>query len=119
MVVSWLKKVGRNLIFEGVNLTKVSIERMTIPDIPVEATIFTELFYSIQISLPVELFEAKSFLERVCDSWCYLELLIKAAEAKDPVERMRYIIAFAVSGLSLQVSPRKPFNPILGETFQV
>lgn len=89
---SWLKKVGRNLISEGVNLTKVS--------------------------LPVELFESKSFLERVCDSWSYLDLLERAADSTDPVERMRCLIAFAVSGLSLQVNPNKPFNPILGETYQ-
>ncbi|QDZ19762.1 oxysterol-binding protein [Chloropicon primus] len=92
VIWSWLKKVGRNLISEGVNLTKVS--------------------------LPVELFESKSFLERVCDSWSYLDLLERAAEATDPVERMRCLIAFAVSGLSLQVNPNKPFNPILGETYQ-
>lgn len=92
VIWTWLKKVGRNLISEGVNLTKVS--------------------------LPVELFESKSFLERVCDSWSYLDLLERAADSPDPVERMRCLIAFAVSGLSLQVNPNKPFNPILGETYQ-
>ena len=92
VIWSWLKKVGRNLISEGVNLTKVS--------------------------LPVELFESKSFLERVCDSWSYLDLLQRAADSEDALERMRCLIAFAVSGLSLQVNPNKPFNPILGETYQ-
>ena len=92
VIWAWLKKVGRNLVSEGINLTKVS--------------------------LPVELFESKSFLERVCDSWSYLDLLERAADSRDPVERMRCLIAFAVSGLSLQVNPNKPFNPILGETYQ-
>jgi len=46
------------------------------------------------------------------------EYLLKAAQATDPVERMKYVISFAISGLHNTVKQKKPFNPILGETYQ-
>eukprot|EP00983_Pelagomonas_calceolata_P021192 664492-Pelagomonas_calceolata.AAC.2 len=49
----------------------------------------------------------------------YLDLLNAAANESDPVDRMKYVVAFALSGLCRQVSFHKPFNPILGETYQV
>ena len=49
----------------------------------------------------------------------YLDLLNAAAAEQDPVDRMKYVVAFALSGLCRQVSFHKPFNPILGETYQV
>ncbi|KXZ42669.1 hypothetical protein GPECTOR_125g502 [Gonium pectorale] len=89
---NWLKRVGSHMFKEGINLTK--------------------------ISLPVCLFEPRSFLERLTTNWEYNCLLVAAANAVDPADRMRYLVAFAVSGLCRQVSFHKPFNPILGETYQ-
>lgn len=63
-------------------------------------------------------FETRSFLQRCCDNWCYMDLLVEAGRTDDPVERMRYVVAFVVAGLSKQIGANKPFNPILGETFQ-
>ncbi len=48
----------------------------------------------------------------------YLDLLMNAGNTTDPVERMKYVVTFAISGLCRQVSFHKPFNPILGETYQ-
>ncbi|GLC59093.1 Oxysterol-binding protein 4 [Pleodorina starrii] len=89
---SWLKRVGSHMFKEGINLTK--------------------------ISLPVCLFEPRSFLERLTTNWEYNSLLVAAAGCADPADRLRFIVAFAVSGLCRQVSFHKPFNPILGETYQ-
>ncbi|WIA13838.1 hypothetical protein OEZ85_007382 [Tetradesmus obliquus] len=89
---AWFRGLGGNLIKHGVNLTKVP--------------------------LPVELCEARSFLQRLTDSWCYTDLLHAAAAASDPVERLKLVVAFAVGGMRQQVSCDKPFNPILGETLQ-
>eukprot|EP00741_Cyanophora_paradoxa_P008863 tig00001388_g8580.t1 len=70
-------------------------------------------------SLPVRLFEPRSFLERMTEFWTYHDLLKKALAEKDPVERMKYTVAFAIAGLHRDIKdPKKPFNPILGETFQ-
>jgi len=73
----------------------------------------------IGISLPVRIFEPRSYLERITDSWCYAtELLYKAALEKDPVERLKLIICFAIGGLHNTCRQKKPFNPILGETYE-
>eukprot|EP01092_Planopodium_desertum_P009530 TRINITY_DN40803_c0_g4_i1.p1 TRINITY_DN40803_c0_g4~~TRINITY_DN40803_c0_g4_i1.p1 ORF type:complete len:386 (-),score=76.88 TRINITY_DN40803_c0_g4_i1:62-1063(-) len=73
----------------------------------------------VTVSMPVRVFEPRSYLERICDSFIYLPQLIgKAAAAKDPVERMKYVIAFAISGLHNTCKQKKPFNPILGETYE-
>lgn len=45
----------------------------------------------------------------------------KAAEQTDPIERMKYITAFLISGLHCNpvlCKSKAPLNPILGETFQ-
>eukprot|EP00775_Hariotina_reticulata_P001175 gene1175-1512_t len=91
-VWAWFRGLGKNLIKHGVNLTKVP--------------------------LPVELCEPRSFLQRLTDSWGYLDLLHAAAAAADPAERLKLVMAFAVGGMRQQCSCDKPFNPILGETLQ-
>jgi len=73
----------------------------------------------VSLSLPVRIFEPRSYLERITDSWCYAtELLYKAALEKDPVERLKLIICFAIGGLHNTCRQKKPFNPILGETYE-
>jgi hypothetical protein len=92
VAVDVLRQLGQNIL-EGKDLTK--------------------------IALPVYLFEPRSFLERIADGFSFApHFLRKAAECKDPVERMKYVIAFSVSGLHLTTTQKKPFNPILGETHQ-
>jgi len=56
----------------------------------------------------------------MCEELEYSELLDKAAEVDDPYERMVYIAAFAVSsyGSSYFRAGSKPFNPLLGETYE-
>jgi len=71
-----------------------------------------------KISLPVGVFEPRSFVERISDCWIYYDYLERAAVTSDPVERMKLVIAFGVSGLVGTLDARKPFNPILGETYQ-
>ncbi|KAH9487918.1 Oxysterol-binding protein [Bulinus truncatus] len=73
-----------------------------------------------KISMPVTLNEPLSMLQRLCEELEYSELLDKAAEYDDPYERMIYIAAFAVSGYasSYYREGHKPFNPLLGETYE-
>jgi hypothetical protein len=79
----------------------------------------TEAKNLVNVSLPVRIFEARSYLERITDSWCYAPVFLsKAAAEKDPVERMKLVITFALAGLHNTCKQKKPFNPILGETFQ-
>lgn len=48
-----------------------------------------------KISLPVKVFEPRSFLQRVTDNWAYIDLLEKAVYAKDPIERLQYVVSIA------------------------
>ena len=41
-----------------------------------------------------------------------------AAQADNPLERMKLVIAFGLSSVILCTSQNKPFNPLLGETNQ-
>ena len=73
-----------------------------------------------KVSMPVVLNEPIGMLQRLCEELEYSELLDKAAETEDPYERMVLIAAFAVSayGSSNVRAGHKPFNPLLGETYE-
>jgi len=45
-------------------------------------------------------------------------LLKKAGKLGDPIESFKYVICFGLSSLHFSASQLKPFNPLLGETFQ-
>ncbi|XP_041119755.1 oxysterol-binding protein-related protein 6-like isoform X3 [Polyodon spathula] len=73
-----------------------------------------------KVSMPVELNEPLNTLQHLCEELEYTELLDKAAETEDPFERMILVAAFAVSGYSSTYyrAGSKPFNPVLGETYE-
>lgn len=56
----------------------------------------------------------------MCEELEYSDLLDKANSFSDPLERMIYVAAFAVSAYASSNSraTTKPFNPILGETYE-
>ncbi|TSK14726.1 Oxysterol-binding protein-related protein 6 [Bagarius yarrelli] len=72
------------------------------------------------VSMPAALNEPVNLLQRLCEELEYSELLDTANHTDDPYQRMVYIAAFAISGYSTaQYRNRyKPFNPVLGETFE-
>jgi len=73
----------------------------------------------VNISLPVYLFEARSYLERITDNWCYVpHFMAKAAEATEPLEKFKNVVSMLVAGLHNTCIQLKPFNPILGETYE-
>ncbi|XP_077124904.1 oxysterol-binding protein-related protein 3 [Ranitomeya variabilis] len=73
-----------------------------------------------KVSMPVQLNEPLNTLQRLCEELEYSELLDKAAETQDPYERMVYVATFAVSAYasSFYRAGSKPFNPVLGETYE-
>jgi len=70
------------------------------------------------IALPVTVNEPCSFLMRLCEQMQYSELLDKAAESDDPIERLTYIAVFACTLYTVAERLGKPFNPLLGETYE-
>ncbi|GAA5879315.1 hypothetical protein JCM8547_000661 [Rhodosporidiobolus lusitaniae] len=73
------------------------------------------------ISFPVTMNEPLSALQRIAEELEYSELLDRAAASSDTVERLMLVAVFAVSGVSGNKfrGSRKPFNPLLGETYEL
>lgn len=68
---------------------------------------------------PVAIFEPRSNLQKLTDCWVYTSLLQRAAAAPDSVTRLQYTAAWFVAGLRHAFDTWcKPFNPVLGETWQ-
>eukprot|EP00347_Sterkiella_histriomuscorum_P010009 403339035 len=73
----------------------------------------------IGISLPVRIFEPRSLLERICDWYGFAPIFLKkAAQEQDHLERFKLSISYALSSLYCSLKQQKPFNPLLGETYQ-
>ncbi|XP_045511865.1 oxysterol-binding protein-related protein 3-like isoform X2 [Pieris brassicae] len=73
-----------------------------------------------QISMPVTINEPLNMLQRLCEELEYSELLDSASACDDPVNRMALVAAFAVSSYAASAhrAASKPFNPLLGETYE-
>ncbi|CEQ42845.1 SPOSA6832_04710, partial [Sporobolomyces salmonicolor] len=72
------------------------------------------------ISFPVTMNEPLSALQRLAEELEYSDLLHRAAASQDPIERLTLVAVWAVSGVAGNKyrSSRKPFNPLLGETYE-
>ncbi|GAB7351722.1 hypothetical protein MBLNU459_g2310t1 [Dothideomycetes sp. NU459] len=72
-----------------------------------------------KMTLPVSFNEPTSLLYRVVEDMQYSELLDTAADRADSTERMVYVAAFAASEYASTIGRvAKPFNPLLGETYE-
>ncbi|KAH3685632.1 hypothetical protein WICPIJ_003379 [Wickerhamomyces pijperi] len=72
-----------------------------------------------KIALPVAFNEPTSMLQRLAEDLEYSVLLDKAATFEDSTLRLLYIATFASSPYASTVDRvAKPFNPLLGETFE-
>lgn len=72
-----------------------------------------------KMTLPVSFNEPTSLLQRVAEDMEYTDLLDTAADRTDPTERMVYVAAFAASEYASTIGRvAKPFNPLLGETYE-
>jgi len=73
----------------------------------------------LNISLPVFMFDKRTLQI----AWAHEQklapiLLSKAAFSSDKIERLKWVTAYLISFLHFSVIQIKPFNPIIGETFQ-
>lgn len=57
-------------------------------------------------------------LQKVAEVMEHADLMDRAAATADPAERLALVVAFAVSQYGAVERCYKPFNPILGETFE-
>ncbi|KAK4232385.1 Oxysterol-binding protein-domain-containing protein [Podospora fimiseda] len=72
-----------------------------------------------KMTLPVTFNEPTSLLYRCGEDMEYADLLDLAADRSDSIERLMYVAAFAASEYASTIGRvAKPFNPLLGETFE-
>ncbi|CCD26079.2 uncharacterized protein NDAI_0G03020 [Naumovozyma dairenensis CBS 421] len=72
-----------------------------------------------KMTLPVTFNEPTSLLQRVSEDLEYSQLLDQAASFNDSTLRLLYVAAFSASIYSSTTNRiAKPFNPLLGETFE-
>jgi len=79
-----------------------------------------KVFDLLKTSRPAIVSYPKTYLQCVADDLINTDLLDQAAAARSPVKRMKYLIAYFISGLhrnSCEMGNNGPLNPVLGETF--
>ncbi|XP_061834150.2 oxysterol-binding protein-related protein 1 isoform X2 [Nerophis lumbriciformis] len=73
-----------------------------------------------KITMPVIFNEPLSFLQRLTEYMEHTYLIHQANATSDSVDRMKCVAAFAVSAVASQWERTgKPFNPLLGETYEL
>ncbi|KAI0639227.1 Oxysterol-binding protein-domain-containing protein [Trametes polyzona] len=101
--------------------------RTSLPSGPVgdEGSLFAVLKKNVgkdlsKVALPVTFNEPLTMLQKAAEELEYYNLLSQAAQSQDPVERICYVAAFAVSTYAntKHRTGRKGFNPMLAETFE-
>ncbi|EOA20623.1 hypothetical protein CARUB_v10000934mg [Capsella rubella] len=71
------------------------------------------------VTLPVIIFEPMIMLQKMAELMEYSHLLDMADKAEDPYMRMVYASSWAISVYYAYQRTWKPFNPILGETYEM
>uniref|UniRef100_A0A8D1DIA6 Oxysterol-binding protein n=2 Tax=Sus scrofa TaxID=9823 RepID=A0A8D1DIA6_PIG len=70
--------------------------------------------------MPIVFNEPLSFLQRITEYMEHVDLVHRASRQPQPLERMQSVAAFAVSAVASQWERTgKPFNPLLGETYEL
>jgi hypothetical protein len=72
-ILEWITSMGKRLLLGNINL--------------------------ISTPFPVNMFEPRSYLEKLADVWVYPRFLSLAAESADPLERMKLVITWFVAGM--------------------
>lgn len=71
------------------------------------------------LSVPVWIMEPVTILQKASEIMEYTDLLDMADKCDDKFERFAYVTAYLVSPFGCAERAWKPFNPILGETFEL
>ncbi|CAN6442706.1 unnamed protein product [Victoria cruziana] len=71
------------------------------------------------VTLPVIIFEPMTMLQKMAELMEYCSLLDQADECEDPYMRLVYASSWAISVYFAYQRTWKPFNPILGETYEM
>lgn len=100
--------------------TKLPIDTDNRPPVSLWAILKSSIGKDLsKISFPVFFNEPTSMLQRMSEDLEFSECLDAAAAERDPTKRIAFVAAFAMSNYSSTIGRiAKPFNPMLGETFE-
>lgn len=70
------------------------------------------------ISMPVYIFGKKSLLQQLALMMSYTPIFLEKAFLNTGLERFKYVVTCMASVMHLATTQKKPFNPIIGETYQ-
>lgn len=71
------------------------------------------------VILPVWIMQPFTMLQNMAEIMEYTDCLDKAAVTEDPYKRMAHVVAYTMGPFAAVERAWKPFNPILGETFEL
>ncbi len=72
-----------------------------------------------KIAVPVYFNEPLNFHQKCASQLEYIDLMDTAVDQTDPLRRLAFIAAYTISNVSnMERSFSKPFNPLLGETYE-
>ncbi|CAI4321224.1 BDC_1c_G0008680.mRNA.1.CDS.1 [Saccharomyces cerevisiae] len=116
----YLLKEGSYLGYEDGIRKRLSMDKDDRPKISLWAVLKSMVGKDMtRMTLPVTFNEPTSLLQRVAEDLEYSELLDQAATFEDSTLRTLYVAAFTASSYaSTTKRVAKPFNPLLGETFE-
>ena len=73
----------------------------------------------LSVSFPVFIFDKRTLHQAFCHEHRLAPFaLSRAAVAKDPLEKLKWVTVHLMSFIHMTTTQIKPFNPLLGETFQ-
>lgn len=72
----------------------------------------------LNISFPVSIFKDESHLKSCARNFSYAPTFLEKAVSMSPMERVKQAILWHISITNFIISMNKPFNPILGQTYQ-
>ncbi len=72
----------------------------------------------MSISLPVTIFDPFTELERIAIRGALAGHFLSQAASAEPARRLALACVYNITKLNIGLGGEKPFNPILGETFQ-
>lgn len=72
-----------------------------------------------KVVLPTFILEPRSFLDKLSDNYYHADILAQAQHIDDPYQRFKCVLRWYLSGLYRKPKGlKKPYNPVLGETFR-
>ena len=113
--------------FEDAECGDEGLKRYSLPMLRIPKK-FTNLWEGIKesigqqlpyMSVPLKYHEPLTILQRLSEEFEFVEILTKASQVEDPGKVFALVLAFIGAGFCYPVRMTRPFNSMIGETFEL